>query len=44
MSIAQEEVFRPVAPVIAAHHKIEAIRAANDSGMVLGQAFGLKPS
>lgn len=36
MSIAQEEVFGPVAPIIVAHDKMEAIELANDSECGLG--------
>ena len=42
MSIAQEEVFGPVAPIIVADDEVEAIELANNSIMVLEQAYGLR--
>ena len=33
MSIAQEEVFGPVAPIIVADDEVEAIELANDSAL-----------
>jgi acyl-CoA reductase-like NAD-dependent aldehyde dehydrogenase len=39
MSIAQEEVFGPVAPIIVASDDVEAIRIANDSEYGLGASI-----
>jgi acyl-CoA reductase-like NAD-dependent aldehyde dehydrogenase len=39
MSIAQEEVFGPVAPIIIAADEFEAIKFANDSEYGLGANF-----
>jgi acyl-CoA reductase-like NAD-dependent aldehyde dehydrogenase len=39
MSIAQEEVFGPVAPIIVARDDVEAIRIANDSEYGLGASI-----
>ena len=42
MSIAQEEVFGPVAPIIIADGEVEAIELANDSNTALEQVYGLR--
>ena len=39
MSISREEVFGPVAPIIAARNPIEAIRFANDTEFGLGSSI-----
>ena len=42
MEIAQEEVFGPVAPIIAANDEKEAIRIANDSKFGLGASIWIQ--